>query len=264
MQQLDHRTAAEALEAARTNRRAIAPLTEQYERVTIDDAYQIQSLQSAQRVADGASVKGRKVGLSSRAMQSQLGVDSPDFGVLFDDMFHGEHDPIDVDRFLQPRIEPEIAFVLGRDLSGPSVTVAEALRAIDFLLPALEIIDSRIEDWRISIADTVADNASSGGVVLGSTPTDIRDVDPRLLGCNLFSGGELVATGAGGAVLGSPVLALVWLANTLGGHGVGLAAGDVVLPGSVTRAQVVGAGDTWSAHFAELGPVTACFAGSSS
>lgn len=259
MQQLDHRGAAEALEQARTTRRPIAPLTEQYAQVTVEDAYEIQHLQTTRRLADGAALKGRKVGLTSRAMQRQFGVDVPDFGALFDDMFYSEHEPIAADAFLQPRVEPEIAFVLGRDLSGPSVTVADALRATDFVLPALEIIDSRVEQWRITIADTIADNASSGGVVLGSTPTGIRDVDPRLIGCNLFSGGELVATGAGGAVLGSPVLALVWLANTLGAHGVGMSAGDVVLPGSVTVAQPVAAGDIWSAEFSDLGPVTACF-----
>jgi 2-keto-4-pentenoate hydratase len=241
--------------------RPVEPLTETYPGIELIDAYAIQQVQVRSWLQRGRVLKGHKVGLTSAVMQRQLGVDQPDYGVLRDDMFYAEHAPIHLSSFIAPRVEPEIAFVLGRDLSGPGLTVAAAIAAVDFVLPSLEIIDSRIGDWRIGIIDTVADNASSGGVVLGSRPVRLFDLDLRLAGCNLFGNGRLAATGAGGAVLGSPVASLVWLANTLGSHGVSLSAGDVVLPGSVTAAKPVSAGDTWSASFAGIGTVTAHFEG---
>ncbi len=164
-------------------------------------------------------MQGHKVGLTSAAMQRLLGVTEPDYGHLLDDFFHLEHMPIPIDLFVQPRIEPEVAFVLKKPLKGPGVTVHEALRAVDFVLPALEIVDSRIRDWKIGLFDTIADNASSGAVVLGSTPTDVGAVDLRLAGATFHRNGEVVGTGAGGAVLGSPLNSLVWLANTVGARG---------------------------------------------
>ncbi len=189
-----------------------------------------------------------------------MGVDQPDYGHLTASMFHLEHQAISTMRFLQPRIEPEIAFVLGAPLRGPGLTVADAVRAVDFVLPSLEIVDSRIRDWNITLFDTIADNASSGGVVLGSRPTSLREVDLRLTGCTLHVNGSLVDTGAGAAVLGSPLNALVWLANTVGPLGVTLEPGHVVLPGSMTAAQPVRPGDTVVATMAGLGSVTAMFA----
>jgi 2-keto-4-pentenoate hydratase len=252
--------AAGALLDAYRTREAIKPLVAECPDLTIDDAYAIQQLQVQSWLGSGHVLKGHKVGLTSAAMQQQMGVDQPDFGVLREDMFHAEFAPIAASTFIQPRIEPEIGLVLGRDLSGPGVTIAEAAAAVEFVLPALEIIDSRIQDWTISICDTIADNASSGGLVLGSSPTRFAGTDLALVGCNLWGNGALVATGAGGAVLGSPLLALAWLANTVGRRGVTLRAGHVVLPGSVTRAQPVAPGDTWTAQFAGLGSVTARFA----
>ncbi|MCW2500575.1 MAG: 2-oxopent-4-enoate hydratase [Frankiales bacterium] len=260
MDHAERAAAAAALLAAYRDGHPVEPLSEKYSDLTLDDAYEIQLLQIQQRLAAGASVKGHKVGLTSVAMQRQLGVDQPDFGHLLDDMFHLENMPIPVGHYLQPRIEPEVAIVLKRALHGPGVTAAEAAAAVDFVLPALEVIDSRIRDWKIGLLDTVADNASSGGVVLGSRPTPLGAVDLRLAGCTLHVRGELVATGAGGAVLGSPLNALVWLANTLGARGVGLEAGHVVLPGSVTAAVPVQPGDSVTATFAGLGSVTARFA----
>ena len=163
-------------------------------------------------------------------------------------------------RFLQPRIEPEVAFVLKKKLRGPGITVHEAIAAIDYVLPALEIVDSRIADWKITIIDPIADNASSGGVVLGSTPTKLKDVGLRLSGCVFRRNGEIVGTGAGGAVLGSPLNSLVWLANTVGALGTSLKAGQVILPGSITAMVPVSAGDTITAAFSGLGSVTARFA----
>ena len=252
-----HDEVAQALLGAYASGVAIPPLQEKFGELTIEDAYQIQLVQAAEWQAHGHRVLGHKVGLTSAAMQRQLGVSRPDFGHLMDDMFFPENTAIDGTRFLQPRIEPEVAFVLNRRLEGPGVTVAAAVAAVDFVLPALEVIDSRISDWRIGIVDTIADNASSGGVVLGSRPVRIADVDLRLSGCLLHRNGELVATGAGGAVLGSPINALVWVANVLGERGVALEAGHVVLPGSMTASIPFAPGDVVTSTVAGLGSVTA-------
>ncbi|MFD0920567.1 2-keto-4-pentenoate hydratase [Saccharopolyspora rosea] len=238
----------------------VAPLTEEYAGLTIVDAYAIQQRQVETWRAQGREIRGHKVGLTSAPMRRQMKVDQPDFGHLLDGMFHLESTPIAADEFISPRVEPEIAFVLGKPLRGPGVTVAEAVSAVDFVLPAVEIIDSRIRDWRISLPDTIADNASSGGVVLGSRPTPLSAVDLRLGGCVLHRNGRIAATGAGGAALGSPLNALVWLANTVGELGVELHEGHVVLPGSITAAIPVSAGDAVTATFAGLGSVTATFA----
>jgi 2-keto-4-pentenoate hydratase len=251
--------AALLLEAYRTGK-PVAPLTSTYDDLDLEDAYAIQVAQIDELLASGRTILGHKVGLTSAAMQRLLGVSEPDFGHLLDDFFYLEHAPIPLERFVQPRIEPEVAFVLKRPLSGPGVTVHEAIAAVDFVLPALEIVDSRIEDWRIGLFDTIADNASSGAVVLGSTPTPLSEVDLRLAGGVMTRNGEVVGTGAGGAVLGSPITSLVWLANTLGARGVTLEAGHVVLPGSICAMSPVAAGDTFTATFAGLGSVTARFA----
>lgn len=252
--------AARLLEAYRSVA-AVAPPTATYD-MTVEDAYAIQRWQIEELTRAGRTVKGHKVGLTSAAMQRMLGVSEPDFGHLLDDFFHLEHAPIPLDRFVQPRAEPEVAFVLARPLSGPGVTVHQAIAAVDFVLPALEIVDSRITDWKIALCDTIADNASSGAVVLGSTPTSLAQVDLRLAGCVLTRNGSVVGTGAGGAVLGSPITSLVWLANTVGARGVTLEAGQVILPGAVCAMVPVAAGDTFTATFAGLGSVTARFAGS--
>ena len=252
--------AAGTLLDAYASRTPVSPLTTTYSGMSVDDAYAIQLAQVTAWTSAGAVVKGHKVGLTSMAMQKQLGVNEPDFGVLLDSMFLPEGITTDITRFLQPRAEPEIGFVLGHSLSGPGVTVAEVVAAIDFVLPALEIIDSRIADWKITLPDTIADNASSGGLVLGSRPVRPESLDLALTGCLLHRNGRLVDTGAGGAVLGgSPVNALVWLANVLGERGVALEAGHVILPGSVTAAIPINPGDTISATFDRIGTVSITF-----
>lgn len=251
--------AADALLGAYASGIPVPPLTASQPDLSVSDAYAIQLAQVSAWTAGGAVVKGHKVGLTSAAMQRQLGVSQPDFGHLTDAMFLPEGVTAEVGRFLQPKAEPEIAFVLGKPLAGPGVTTAEALAAVDFVLPALEIIDSRIADWKITLADTVADNASSGAVVLGSRPVRPDILDLSLTGCLLHRNGRLEGTGAGGAVLGSPVNALVWLANTVGPLGVTLDAGHVVLPGSVCAAIPFGPGDTVSAAFDRIGTVTITF-----
>ncbi|WP_331773205.1 2-keto-4-pentenoate hydratase (plasmid) [Embleya sp. NBC_00888] len=255
-----HRATAQRLRRAYERREATDPVIDGHPHLGVDDAYAIQKQQVAGWIESGDEIVGYKVGLTSRAMQIQTGVDQPDYGHLMRSMFELEHFPISATRFIQPRIEPEIAFILARPLSGPGVTMADAVRAIDCLLPAIEIIDSRIRDWQLTIVDTIADNASSGGVVLGGHPVSPRSIDLRLAGCVLHLNGGVVATGAGGAVLGSPLNSLVWLANALGSLGVTLEAGHVILSGAMTRAQSVRPGDTVSAHLAGLGSVGAVFA----
>ncbi len=227
--------------------------------LTVDDAYAVQELQVRDRIAAGARIIGYKVGLTSAAMQQQLGVDSPDFGHLLDDMVYAADSPIPVAGFLQPRAEPEVALVLGAALAGPRVTVSDVIAATAYALPAVEIIDSRVADWRIGLVDTSADNASSGGLVLGATPVPLAGVDLALVGCVFRRNGRIVHTGAGAAVIGSPLHAAAWLANTLTARGVRLEAGHVVLTGSLTAAVPVVSGDAVTTTIDRLGSVTAVF-----
>ena len=259
MNQSEREGIAAALLGAYASGKPIDPPAAARAGLTAEDAYEIQLLQVRRWTADGARIKGHKVGLTSAAMQRQMGVRQPDYGHLLDRMFWLEHEPVPVSRFLQPRVEPEIAFVLSRPLRGPGVTIADAVGAVGCVLPALELIDSRITDWRIGLTDTIADNASSGGVVLGGAPAALSGNDLRLVGCNLYHNGVLAGTGAGGAVLGSPLNSLVWLANTVGARGVELLEGHVILPGSITASIPVRGGDTVTAMFAGLGRVTARF-----
>ncbi len=237
----------------------IEPLTTAYPGLGIADAYSIQQCQTERRLTAGAIISGFKIGLTSAAMQEQLQVDQPDYGHLFTDMTHAADAPIATSVFLQPRAEPEIALVLGAPLRGPGISVADVLTATAYAIPAIEIIDSRITAWRIGLADTIADNASCGGVVLGTTCTPIGGIDLSLLGCILRRNGRIAHTGAGAAVMGSPLFAATWLANTLTARGVELSAGHVILTGSLTAAIAVRAGDAVTATFDRLGSVTAVF-----
>jgi len=253
-----HAIAAELLDAYVTGT-TVAPLTGRYPGLTLDDAYAIQEIQAHHRVAAGARVVGFKVGLTSRAMQLQLDVGEPDYGHLFSDMLHAADSPVPTAAFLQPRAEPEVALVLGRRLQGPGLSVADLVSATAYALPAIEIIDSRITDWRIGLYDTIADNASSGGFVLGASPVPLPALDLALTGCVLRRNGRIEQTGAGAAVLGSPLNAATWLANVLTGRDVELAAGHVILTGSLTAAVPVRPGDAVTATFDRLGAVTAVF-----
>jgi 2-oxopent-4-enoate hydratase len=252
------RLAAELAEAERT-RVPIAPLTERDPGFTVADAYAVQLRNVDRRLGEGRRILGRKVGLTSLAMQRQLGVDEPDFGALLDDMVVEEGDAIAPGELIAPRVEAEIAFVMERDLKGPGVDSAAALRAVAGALPALEIIDSRVADWKIKLADTIADNASSARYVLGARLTPLDRVDLRLCGCVVARNGEPSATGAGAAVLGNPIRCVAWLANKLAEFGDGLRAGDVVLAGAVHAALPVEPGDVVRAEFAHLGSVTTRF-----
>jgi len=251
---------AAALREAESSRVPIGPLTEQHPGLSVADAYRIQQINVGERKAAGGLVRGRKVGLTSVAMQQQLGVDEPDFGALFAEMLVEEGDPVPVGELIQPRIEAEIAFVMEEELKGPGVTATDALRAVAGALPALEIIDSRVADWKIALPDTIADNASSARVVCGGRLTPLTEIeDLRLVGMALSVNGEVASTGAGAAVLGNPIRCVAWLANKLGEFGVPLRAGDLVLAGALHAALPVAAGDSVTAQFAELGAVTTRF-----
>lgn len=251
--------AADLAAAYQAGQPTLAPLTVTYDGLTVDDAYVIQQLQISRRVAGGVSVVGFKVGLTSAAMQQQMGVFEPDFGHLLSDMVYAADAPIDAGRFRQPRVEPEVALVLGEALAGPGLSVADVMSATRWVLPAIEIIDSRITDWKISLVDTVADNASSGGLVLGQSPVPALGRDLALAGCVFRRNGRIAGTGAGAAVLGSPWHAAAWLANTLTERGAVLAAGSIILTGSITAAVPVGAGDSVTVTIDGLGSATAVF-----
>jgi 2-oxopent-4-enoate hydratase len=254
-----HRELAEELWEADRTAKPVAPLTDRHPDLDIEDAYAIQTVNIDRRVDAGQRVIGRKVGLTSRPMQETLGVDEPDFGVLTDEMVVEDGDLIPMARLVQPRVEAELAFVMERDLAGPGVSTATALGAIAGALPSVEIVDSRVADWRIKLVDTVADNASSGLLVLGGRMRPVADLDLRLLGVVVSRGGELLDTGAGAAALGNPARCVAWLANKLGSLGSGLRAGDVVLPGAVHKMVPVQPGDVFRAEFAHLGAVTVRF-----
>lgn len=256
-----HKQLADELWEADRSASPVAPLTERHPQLGIEDAYAIQSINIQRRISAGQRVIGRKVGLTSKPMQQLLGVDEPDFGVLTDEMFVEDGDLIDLGRLVQPRVEAELAFVMETDLAGPGVTTAGALRAIAGALPAVEIVDSRVADWKIKLVDTVADNASSGLLVVGGRMLPVADLDLRTLGVVVSRHGEIIDTGAGAAALGNPARCVAWLANQLGSFGDGLKAGDIVLPGAVHKMVGVQPGDVFRAEFAHLGPVTVRFSG---
>lgn len=254
-----HRQLADELWEADRTAKPVAALTDRHPDLTVEDAYAIQTLNIARRITSGEKPIGRKVGLTSRPMQELLGVDEPDFGVLTDAMFVEDGDLIDLGRLVQPRVEAELAFVMDRDLAGPGVTTAGALAAIGGVLPAVEIVDSRVADWKIKLVDTVADNASSGLLVLGGRMRKVHDLDLRLIGVVVSRHGEVLDSGAGAAALGNPARCVAWLANKLGSLGARLKAADIVLPGAVHKMVAVRSGDVFRADFAHLGAVTVRF-----
>ncbi|MFI6820072.1 2-keto-4-pentenoate hydratase [Micromonospora sp. NPDC050187] len=259
MSERSERVAA-VLRGAYDSRTPVAPLRGDLLPVgDVDSAYAVQQAQVAGWLAAGRRRIGAKIGLTSPAVQQAFGVYQPDFGVLFADMAVPDGDEIDIDRLLQPRVEAEVAFVLGAGLPYEQVTVADVIRATDHLLPAIEVVDSRIAGWDISIVDTVADNASSGLFVLGNQPRRLSDVDLRLAGMVLEHAGEPVSVGAGAACLGSPVHAVAWLAQTLVAAGSPLAEGDVVLSGALGPMVPVTPGGAYEARISGLGSVRACF-----
>jgi 2-keto-4-pentenoate hydratase len=236
-----------------------APVRSLFDGGTIDDGYAVQRL-VLERTSAHRHPAGRKIGLTSPVVQQQMGVDQPDFGVLFTDMAYGDAEPVPRTRLLQPRVEAEVAFVLGRDLPDRPVTVADVLRATEFVVAAIEIVDSRIRDWDISILDTVADNASSGLYVLGASPRSLRDIDDlRSSAMRMTCNGVEVASGRGAECLGHPVNAVTWLANAVGERGLPLREGEVILSGSLGRLVPVESGQVYEAEITGVGSVRAVF-----
>jgi 2-keto-4-pentenoate hydratase len=246
---------AAALRQAEAAGVSVQPLTETDPSLSVVDAYRIQTLNRDRRLAGGVAITGRKVGLTSRAMQKMMGVHEPDFGVLFADMLVEDGDAIETSSLIQPRVEAEIAMVLGRELCGPGLSAAACLQAIDFAVASIEVIDSRIRDWKIGLVDTIADNASSARFVTAARSLRAQDLDLRLVGMALQINGEVVETGAGAAVLGNPARCVAWLANKLSEFGERLLPGQVVLAGALHRAIPVKAGDVVVAEFDRLGAV---------
>ncbi|SDI05513.1 2-keto-4-pentenoate hydratase [Sinosporangium album] len=251
--------AAGRLHEAERSGKPCAPVRDLLARADPATGYAVQEINTRRSLADGRRLVGRKIGLTSQVVQRQLGVDQPDFGMLFADMAFPDGLPIPAERFLQPKAEAEVALVLASDLEGGPFTVADVIRAVDFVLPAIEIVDSRIADWDITLVDTIADNASSGGFVLGNTPVGLRGLDLRLAGMAMTLRGKEVSTGAGAACLGHPLNAAVWLADALGRTAFPLRAGDVVLTGSLGPVVPVAAGDVFEARIEGVGSVRAVF-----
>ncbi len=247
------------LYSALTGATAVEPLTEREPDMTIEDAYKISLRLLDRRLEAGEKVIGKKIGVTSRAVQNMLQVHQPDFGFLTDRMVTGNGDEIAVDQMIQPRAEGEIAFILKKDLAGPGVTNADVLAATEAVMPCFEIVDSRIRDWKIKIQDTVADNASCGVFVLGDNAVDPSKVELSTVGMVVEKNGVIISTGAGAAALGSPVNCVTWLANTLGQFGISLKAGEVILSGSLVPLEPVQAGDFMRVEIGGIGSASVRF-----
>lgn len=253
---IDAKATAEALFKANRTRTPLPPLTTTNPDMTVLDAYAIQSELCDMLLAEGDRVVGYKLGLTSAPMQQMMGVNEPDYAPVFASGVVDDGAAVEVSRFIQLKVEAEIALMLDRPLRGPGVTALEASRAIAGAAAAIEIVDSRIENWKIKLPDTIADMASSGAVVLSSQLVPIADIDVRLIGMVITRNGELVSTGAGAAALGNPIQAVAWLANTLAPHEVTLEAGRFVMTGALSAAFPARPGDVIRAEFDRLGPVT--------
>jgi 2-keto-4-pentenoate hydratase len=249
--------AADLLWEADLTRTPIAPVRELLGTSTdIDVGYAVQQINTDRSLAAGRRISGRKIGVTSKAVQDQIGVDQPDFGTLFADTEYGDGIEIPARRLIQPRAEAEVALVIGRALDRAPHGFAEIVRSVEFALPAIEIVDSRIEDWRISIVDTVADNASCGMYVVGSKPVVLGAFDVRTVPMSMTINGVEVSTGVGAACLGNPLHAARWLADVLCERGIPLQPGDVLMTGALGPMKPIVGGDLVVAHFGELGLVS--------
>jgi len=260
------RAAAERLDRAEKTRTQVRQLSLEYPDITIEDAYAIQKAWIEIKVAAGRVVKGHKIGLTSKAMQSALNIDEPDSGILLDDMFFADGGLVPSDRFIATRIEAELAFVMAKRLTGPGCTMFDVLNATDFVVPALEILDTRIE--RVDpvtkstrkVFDTIADNAANAGIVLGGRPIRPLEADLRWIGALCFRNGQLEETGLAAGVLNHPATGVAWLANKIAGIGLALEPGQLVLAGSFIRPIETRKGDTIQADYGAYGSVSCYFA----
>lgn len=249
---------ADMLYEAERDRVPVPPLTEQYPALTVSDAYTIQ-LENINRVtAMGQVISGKKIGLTSPGIQQQLGVNEPDYGHLFASMNCADG-LVDTNQLIQPKIEAELAFVLASNLSGGKVTVQDVLAATEYVVGAFEIVDSRVAEWKIRLADTVADNASSGRYILGEKRYRASDTDLSAETMNLYKNGTLAGQGSGSAVLGNPCAAVAWLANRLWDFGIPLKGGEVILSGAFSAAPTAQKGDVFKVEFSSFGSIEARF-----
>jgi len=255
---MDLKTISEKLYEAQHTKVAVEPVIVMGESLTLEDAYGIQLNNVNRQLEEGKRIIGKKIGLTSLAMQTMLGVDQPDYGHLFDDM-RIEGGVIRRSALLQPKVEAEIAFVLKEDLMGPGVTVADVMKATDHVLASFEIVDSRIRDWKIGLIDTVSDNASSGLFLLGDKQVKPGDIDLKKIEMSLYKNGEFVNAGRGDAALGDPAYCVAWLANKMSEFGVALKKDEVILSGALSAAITAEAGDRFRADFTELGTVEVKF-----
>jgi 2-oxo-hept-3-ene-1,7-dioate hydratase len=252
---------ARELYTARKTRTALRHFSQRFPSMTIDDGYAIQRAWVALEIADGRKVKGRKIGLTSRAMQQASQIDEPDFAPLMDDMFFDQGSSIEASRFIAPRVEVELAFILGKPLKGPGATLFDVLSATEYVTPAIEIIDARIEQFdrdtkaMRKVFDTISDFAANAGIVLGGRPVKPTDVDLRWVGALLHKNGVIEETGLAAGVLNHPATGVAWLANKIAAYGEKLDAGDVVLAGSFTRPTTAVAGDNFHVDYGPLGSV---------
>ncbi|MGE7762171.1 2-keto-4-pentenoate hydratase [Peribacillus sp. NPDC097895] len=247
------------LAQAELNREGVSPLTELDPDLTLDEAYLIQLKTIQNKVEAGQKIVGKKIGLTSKAMQNLLGVDQPDYGHLLDGMAINNDGKIPLEKVIQPKVEAEIAFILKDDLTGPNVTIEDVLNATDYVVPALEIVDSRVKDWKITLQDTIADNASSGLYVLGGKPLSVKEIDLIQEEMVFYKNGEVMNTGAGLAALGNPVTCVAWLANRMFKYGITLKKGEIILSGALSAAVIGKPGDHFQARFTNLGEVSVRF-----
>jgi 2-oxo-hept-3-ene-1,7-dioate hydratase len=254
----DRAKAADRLIEAGKARQQAEQLSKTWPTIGFDDAYAIQSEVIQRRVAEGRRIVGHKVGLTSKAMQRSSGIDEPDYGVLLDDMVFADGAKIKAANFCVPRVEVELCFVLKKPLKGPGIGLIDVLRATEYVVPSLELIDARLQDPR-KIFDTISDNGAAAGIVLGGRPVGPTEVDLRWVGCALYKNGEVEETGLASGVMGHPAMGIAWLANKIGPHGVTLEPGHMMLAGSFTRPIWVAAGDTVQADFGRLGTVAVQF-----
>jgi len=248
----------ELVEAGRT-RTPVPLLTARYPDMTVEDSYAVQSLWRTRNESAGRTVVGHKIGLTSKAMQYATGITEPDYGIIFDDMVLQNGATVAWEQYSHPRIEVELAFVLGKDVTGPNATILDVLDATDYVVPALEILDSRIQMQGRTIVDTISDNAAMGAMVLGGTPVRPHDVDLRWISAILYKNEAVEETGVAAGVLNHPAAGVYWLANKIAAHGEVLRAGETVLAGSFTRPMWVHAGDTVFADYGKLGTITCRF-----
>ena len=257
---------ARSLDEAERTHQQLRQFSLEYPEITIDDAYAIQRAWMRVKVAGGRHVKGHKIGLTSRAMQRSSNITEPDYGVLLDDMFFSNGGDISIERFILPRVEVELAFILNARLTGPACTIFDVLRATEYVVPAVEIIDARIQqvdpETKVTrkVFDTISDNAANAGVVLGGRPMAPADVDLPWVAAVLYRNGVVEESGVAAAVLNHPANGPAWLANKLHPHGVTLEPGQVILGGSFTAPVAARAGDTFHVDYGQFGSISVRFA----